>query len=122
MGHEHDTGTREVGSRLTVSDKQMINNGYLNEPTVVRVRLYGEERDIPVEVGETILVAAVRASLDPPYSCLSGTCATCRAKLLAGRVVMDANDVLTEDELNEGYILTCQSHPVEHGVVVDYDQ
>jgi ring-1,2-phenylacetyl-CoA epoxidase subunit PaaE len=99
-----------------------MNNGYLNEPTVVRVRLYGEEHEITVNPSETILVAAVRANLDPPYSCLSGTCATCRAKLLEGQVTMDANDVLSEDELAEGYILTCQSHPVVHGVRVDYDQ
>ncbi|MCX7930808.1 MAG: 2Fe-2S iron-sulfur cluster-binding protein [Chlorobi bacterium] len=99
-----------------------MHNGYLIEPTVVRIRLYGQDHTVTVEPGETLLVAVVRANLDPPYSCLSGTCATCRAKLLEGQVTMDANDVLSEDELAEGYILTCQAHPVTHGVSVDYDQ
>ncbi|GIV54376.1 MAG: hypothetical protein KatS3mg039_0894 [Candidatus Kapaibacterium sp.] len=120
MGYEHDARSREVGTRTVLNNG--MQNGYLSEPTVVRVRLYGDEHDVTVNPGETILVAAVRANLDPPYSCLSGTCATCRAKLLDGQVTMDANDVLSEDELAEGYILTCQSHPVVHGVCVDYDQ
>jgi ferredoxin len=121
MGHEHDPRTREVGTGTILTSTSM-QNGYLQEPTVVRIRLYGQERDVPLEPGETILVAAIRAKLDPPYSCVSGQCATCRAKLCSGTVVMDNNDVLTEDEINEGYILTCQSHPTVHGVCVDYDQ
>lgn len=121
MGYEHDTGTCQVGTGIILS-VQSMQNGYLQEPTAVRVRLYGEEHSITIEPGETLLVAAVRANLDPPYSCLSGQCATCRAKLLHGQVVMDANDVLTEDELAEGYILTCQSHPLTHGIYIDYDQ
>lgn len=121
MGCEHASRAPEdgVGSVLT---RDYMENGYLSESTTVRIRLYGEEHDVQVNPGETILVAAVRAHLDPPYSCLSGTCATCRAKLLQGSVMMDANDVLSDDELAEGYILTCQSHPTSHGIVVDYDQ
>ncbi|GIV56159.1 MAG: (2Fe-2S) ferredoxin [Candidatus Kapaibacterium sp.] len=121
MGYEHDPRAREAGTGTILTSAPM-QNGYLSEPTLVRVRLYGEERDITVEPGETILVAAIRASLDPPYSCVSGQCATCRAKLLSGTVTMDNNDVLTEEELAEGYILTCQAHPTAHGVSVDYDQ
>lgn len=94
----------------------------ITEATTISVRMYGETRSISIQPGETILMAAMRAQMDPPFSCQAGACSTCRAKLLVGKVEMDNNDVLGDDELAEGYILTCQSHPLTREIVVDYDQ
>jgi ferredoxin len=88
----------------------------------VVVRLYGEEHSFRMRPNEHILYAAVEAGLDAPHSCLSGYCATCRAKLVEGRVRMEINDALTEEEVAQGYILTCQSIPLTARIVVDYDQ
>ncbi len=72
--------------------------------------------------GKAILDAAIDAGVDAPFSCKGAVCATCKAKLREGNVKMDLNYALTDDEVAEGYILTCQSHPVTPIVVVDYDQ
>jgi len=72
--------------------------------------------------GDAILDAAMDAGVDAPFSCKGAVCATCRAKLMEGKVQMTMNYALTDDEVEDGYILTCQSHPVTPVVVVDYDR
>lgn len=72
--------------------------------------------------GDAILDAAIDAGVDAPFSCKGAVCATCRAKLMEGKVTMTMNYALTDDEVEEGYILTCQSHPTTPVVVVDYDR
>ncbi len=88
----------------------------------VRIRLYGKEHEFDVEPDETILSAAQRADLDPPYACQIGACCTCRAKLLSGTAIMDEREALSDDEISDGYVLTCQTHPTSDGVFADYDQ
>ena len=73
-------------------------------------------------VGENILDGALRNGADLPFSCKAGVCATCKARLLKGEVEMDLNHSLTAQEVRDGFILTCQSHPVSDHVVVDFDQ
>ncbi len=87
----------------------------------VKIILYSEESEFEVEPDETVLTAAQREGQDPPFSCQIGACSTCRAKLLSGKVYMDERDSLTDEEIEEGYILTCQSHPLTDDVVIDYD-
>jgi ring-1,2-phenylacetyl-CoA epoxidase subunit PaaE len=70
---------------------------------------------------ESILAAASRAGMDVPFSCKSGVCATCRAKLLQGQVRMDRNFALEKADLEAGFILTCQAHPLTDTVVVSFD-
>ena len=70
---------------------------------------------------ESILDAALQEGADLPYACKGGVCATCKAKLIEGSVVMDNNYALEADEIGAGYILTCQSHPRSGKVVVDFD-
>jgi len=74
------------------------------------------------EGGPSVLDAALRAGADLPYACKAGVCCTCRALLVEGEVSMDANYTLSEDEIRQGFRLTCQSHPVTARVVLDYDQ
>jgi len=71
---------------------------------------------------ESILAAASRAGLDVPYSCKSGVCATCRAKLVEGQVRMDRNFALERADLDAGFVLTCQAHPLTERVVVSFDE
>lgn len=70
---------------------------------------------------ETILESARRAGLSPPFSCEAGNCGTCMARLVEGKATMRVNDALDEDEVAEGYILTCQGVPDTSSVTVEYD-
>ena len=69
-----------------------------------------------------IVDAAQSNGIDVPFSCKGGVCCVCKAKVLEGKVNMDQNYSLSEDEVEQGYILTCQSHPVSENVVVDFDE
>jgi len=85
--------------------------------------LEGVTRTFTLEKGkESILDAGLKAGIELPYSCKSGACSTCRAKLTAGEVDMDVNFALEDYEVARGFVLTCQSHPVTDRVSVDYDQ
>jgi ring-1,2-phenylacetyl-CoA epoxidase subunit PaaE len=75
----------------------------------------------PVAANEAILDAALRVRPDVPFACAGGVCGTCRARLIEGSVHMTENYALEPDELERGYVLTCQSHPTSDRVVVDYD-
>lgn len=70
---------------------------------------------------EPILDAALKQGADLPYACKGGVCCTCRAKLVEGEVDMEVNYGLEPEEIAQGFILTCQSHPVSEKVVVDFD-
>lgn len=70
---------------------------------------------------ESILDAALKQGADLPYACKGGVCTTCKAKILEGEVEMDVNWGLEPDEVEKGFILTCQSHPKTEKVVVDFD-
>lgn len=71
--------------------------------------------------GSTLLDAAMRAGADLPFSCKGGVCSTCKAKILEGKVEMTVNYGLEPDEVEAGYVLTCQSHPTTQRVVVSFD-
>lgn len=71
--------------------------------------------------GENLLAAGINQGLDLPYSCKGGVCSTCKARLVSGEVDMDINHGLTREEIEQGFILTCQSHPITDEVVVDFD-
>ncbi|MCB9198473.1 MAG: 2Fe-2S iron-sulfur cluster binding domain-containing protein [Flavobacteriales bacterium] len=71
--------------------------------------------------GDSILEAAIEEGVDVPFSCKGAVCCTCKAKVTEGKAVMKANYALTDDEVAQGFILTCTSHPVTARVVVNYD-
>ncbi len=87
---------------------------------MVTIILDGEELTVNVPAGVSILNSAIKADLDPPFSCKSGICTTCRAKLYSGKVRMDEREGLSDAEIEEGYILTCQSHPLTDNVKLEY--
>ncbi|MBD3638325.1 MAG: 2Fe-2S iron-sulfur cluster binding domain-containing protein [Crocinitomicaceae bacterium] len=72
--------------------------------------------------GKDVLSAAQDANADVPFSCKGGVCCTCRAKVLEGKVKMTLNFALEDDEVEEGFVLTCQSHPITEKVVISYDE
>ncbi len=79
------------------------------------------EIEIPLNSSATILDAALEQGADLPFACKGGMCCTCKAKLLEGEVSMDIHWGLEEEEIEQGFILTCQSHPKTEKIVVDFD-
>jgi ring-1,2-phenylacetyl-CoA epoxidase subunit PaaE len=77
--------------------------------------------DLSLSSDTTILDAALKEGADLPYACKGGMCCTCKARLAEGEVMMDVHWGLEEEEVEKGYILTCQSHPKTEKVVVDFD-
>ena len=84
--------------------------------------LDGDEVVTELLPDESILEAALRINLDAPYACQGGSCCTCRALLVEGKVEMKVNYALLDAEVKQGFILTCQSHALTDNIVVDYDK
>jgi ring-1,2-phenylacetyl-CoA epoxidase subunit PaaE len=90
-----------------------------------KITIISDGRSFDIEIGFNdeinILDAALKNGADLPYACKGGVCCTCKAKLIEGQVEMDVNWGLEHEEIEQGFILTCQSHPITERVVVDYD-
>lgn len=110
------------GQKQSVTSNQQSENVDAGPKANVSVKLDGIMFDFDLGYGgESILDAALKQGADLPYACKGGVCTTCKAKLTSGEVNMDVNWGLEQDEVNEGFILTCQSHPKTEKVVVDFD-
>ncbi|MDZ4748054.1 MAG: ferredoxin--NADP reductase [Saprospiraceae bacterium] len=90
-------------------------------PAQVKVHLRGQEIDVEVS-DKTILDTMLDGGYDAPYSCHSGACATCMAKIITGKVEMDACFALSDKEIANGYILACQSRPLTDSVEITFDE
>lgn len=89
----------------------------------ITVKLDGNQLHFPLASnGETILEAALKAGADLPFACKGGVCATCKAKVMEGQVAMQVNYALEPDEVEAGFVLTCQAHPRTERVAVSYDE
>ena len=88
--------------------------------TVV-VILNGKKSTVAYRPGDTVLETARRGGLQPPFSCEAGNCATCMALLHEGSATMRVNNALTPDEVEEGWVLTCQALPHGRTVTVEYE-
>lgn len=80
-----------------------------------------EETTFEMDSKLTVLTAALKEGLDAPYSCQGGICSSCLAKVTEGKVVMDTNSILSDAEIKDGFILTCQAHPTTQKITIDYD-
>ncbi len=111
----------------TPGEKQMTEGrGQMTDQTGkksnITIKLDGRSFEFDLNAdGKSILDAALQLGADLPYACKGGVCCTCRAKLMEGEVKMDVNYALEPEEVAQGFILTCQSHPVTEKVVVDFD-
>lgn len=95
------------------------------EQKTSKVTMVADGRSISFDlatVGESILDAGINNGMELPYSCKAGVCSTCKCKLLKGEVDMDILHGLEPHEVEAGYILSCQAHPISDQIVVDFDQ
>ena len=74
-----------------------------------------------MQQSDDLLAASLRNDLDAPYSCQGGVCSSCLAKVIEGRAVMLKNSILTDGEVADGLILTCQAHPTTSKITIDFD-
>lgn len=100
--------------------KAKPSGGAVDHATVA-VKLGGKDLSVTLKPGQSILDGLLENGATPPYSCLAGACSTCMAKVEKGGVRMEACYALDDDEVAEGYVLTCQSHPTTPSVSIDFD-
>lgn len=118
-----DNGIKEndIHFELFTSEEPGTLNEDHSGQTKVSITLDEETFSFLMPQDKSVLDMALDHGLDPPYSCKGGICSTCIAKLKEGNVEMKKNMVLTDGELEQGFILTCQSHPTTPTVLIDYD-
>jgi ring-1,2-phenylacetyl-CoA epoxidase subunit PaaE len=105
-----------------VGKKQLAKEIDNSSKSNITIKLDGRTFDFTLGYkADCILDAALAQGADLPYACKGGVCCTCRAKLVEGKVHMDVNYALEEEEIAQGFILTCQSHPLTEKVVIDFD-
>ena len=104
-----------------VEEATTSNLEVASENTKIKVLLDDEEFEFEMNQKQTILEAALKQDIDAPYSCQGGICSSCVARLTEGEAKMRQNNILTDGEVAEGLILTCQAHPTSASVVGDYD-
>ncbi len=97
--------------------EEIVTNG----KTKTTIIIDDEESTFEMSQKQTVLEAALDEDLDAPYSCQGGICSSCLARIKEGEATMRQNNILTENEVAEGLILTCQAHPTTSTLVVDYD-
>jgi ring-1,2-phenylacetyl-CoA epoxidase subunit PaaE len=122
-----DVGARRIHTELFHADPvprapvAALEDGTEGAASVT-IRLDGRGSDFSLRPDDVpVLEAALRVRADLPFACKGGVCGTCRARLVEGTVQMDANYALEPEEIDRGYVLTCQSHPTSARVVLDYD-
>jgi len=88
-----------------------------------KLKITCDDIDYSIETSKdlTILELALENGIDAPYSCQGGICSTCLARIVKGSVTMDDNQILTDDEVEEGLILTCQSRITSNQIEISYD-
>ena len=87
----------------------------------ITIMLDDEEATFEMSKKQTVLEAALKQGIDAPYSCQGGICSSCLARITSGTAVMSKNSILTDREIADGLILTCQAHPTSAEITIDYD-
>jgi ring-1,2-phenylacetyl-CoA epoxidase subunit PaaE len=106
---------------LLAPNETVVTSGFTGESTVIAL-LDGEKVEVKLKTdGKSVLEALDKTGMDVPYSCRGGVCCTCKAKIIEGSARMTINYALTDEEVKEGYILTCQSHPTSEVLKIDFD-
>ena len=121
---EHDIPTDRIHFELFKAAKPTENSTLGAIPdgkTQITVVVDEEETTFEMSQKQTVLEAALDKDLDAPYSCQGGICSSCLARITEGEATMRQNNILTDSEVAEGLILTCQAHPTTPTLKVDYD-
>ncbi|AII50343.1 1,2-phenylacetyl-CoA epoxidase subunit PaaE [Hymenobacter sp. APR13] len=112
-----------AGAQKAAARQAQRPAGQDDKHSQVTVQLEGTKRILEMSYyGDTILDAVLETGADAPYSCKNGMCSTCRCRVTEGTVEMDVNYSLSEKEVAQGYVLSCQARPTSERVVVDFDQ
>ncbi len=106
---------------FTASVKENAISATQNDHTKVTVIVDGDETTFEMSSKQTILEAALKQGLDAPYSCQGGICSSCLARITKGTAQMKKNSILTDGEIAEGLILTCQAQPTSKEISINYD-
>lgn len=106
---------------FTVSEDESAVSEIKEGNSEITILLDDEETTFMMSQTDDILAASLRNDLDPPYSCQGGVCSSCLAKVTEGKAVMTKNSILTDSEVEEGFILTCQAHPTTPNISIDFD-
>ena len=109
----------ELFSTPTSSKEKATQN--FEGTSEITVIVDDEETTFKMDAKTTILSAALKQGLDAPYSCQGGICSSCLAKVTEGTAKMEKNAILSDSEIADGLILTCQAHPTSQKITVDYD-
>lgn len=121
---EHDIDESRIHFELfkaSKADKTIDEDDIASGKTKITVTVDDETTIFEMSQKQTILEAALDEDLDAPYSCQGGICSSCLARVKEGSATMRQNNILTENEVAEGLILTCQAHPTTPSIVIDFD-
>ena len=88
----------------------------------IKLEVSGETHEFEMLDSETVLEAALREGIDAPYSCMAGVCTACQASVLDGKAEMESNDILSDDEVEDGQTLCCQAKPTTQSIHVQYPE
>lgn len=106
---------------FTASSEEHIIEKSLNGQTKISILIDDDETTFVMSQQITILEAALKQGIDAPYSCQGGICSSCLARITSGTAEMKKNSILTDGEIADGLILTCQAHPTSDSISVNYD-
>ena len=110
---------RDIEEKIKNSENKIQEA--LGGHTKITVLVDDEETTFEMSQKQTILDAALKQGIDAPYSCQGGICSSCMARVTVGTAEMKKNSILTDKELAEGLVLTCQAHPTSDTIFVDFD-
>jgi len=106
---------------FTASIDEEKANQVAEGKTVITVLLDDEKTTFEMSQRDDILASCLRNNLDAPYSCQGGVCSSCLCKVTEGKAVMVKNSILTDSEIEEGFVLTCQAYPTTSKISIDFD-
>jgi ring-1,2-phenylacetyl-CoA epoxidase subunit PaaE len=115
------TGAAQAAKVQSDTDAR-VSKSASQKPVALTVQLDGKAHELRMGRDEKVLDAALSLGLDLPYSCKAGVCCTCRAKVIEGSVEMEKNFTLEKDEMDHGYVLSCQARPTSDHLVVSFDE
>ena len=119
-----DNGVKEEQIKFelftTTSEEKEIQ-GDTDGKTSVTITVDDEEHTFSMDRTDVVLDVALEKDIDVPYSCQGGICSSCMARITEGKAEMSKNQILTDEEIEEGFILTCQAHPTTPTLKVDFD-
>jgi ring-1,2-phenylacetyl-CoA epoxidase subunit PaaE len=119
---EHNVSEKNIKFELfTSSTSENKIQESLGGHTKITILVDDEETSFEMSQKQTILDAALKQGIDAPYSCQGGICSSCMARVTVGTAEMKKNSILTDKELAEGLVLTCQAHPTSDTIFVDFD-